>query len=89
MENNQDLKKFRIQELLNSVPYRKRKQVKEELIALMDVSEPTFERIIYARKGDKQEISATNLLRVSRYFNVPPDELVNDMHLPIGADLVK
>lgn len=68
-------KKFRLQEYLNNVPYSNRKQVREELILLMEVSESTFDRIIYATEGEKQDISATNLVRVANYLGIKPEDL--------------
>lgn len=68
-------RKFRLQELLNSVPYSNRKQIRDELIQLMEVSESTFDRILYAKEGDKQDISATNLVRITGYLRIKPEEL--------------
>jgi len=70
-------KKFNIKELLDSLPYNKRNKAREELISLMNISESTFERIIYATQGDKQEITATNLIKVANYFNVTAESILN------------
>ena len=68
-------KKFRLLEYLNNVPYGMRKQAREELILLMEVSESTFDRILYAQEGDKQDITATNLVRVANYLQIKPEDL--------------
>lgn len=68
-------RKFRLQEILNNVPYSNRKQIRDELILLMEVSESTFDRILYANEGDKQDISATNLVRMTGFLGIKPEEL--------------
>ena len=76
MSNNKEkMKKFRMLEYLNNVSYASRKHVRSELIMIMEVSESTFDRILYAKKGDKQDISATNLVRIAGYFDIKPEEL--------------
>ena len=79
------VRKFRLQEYLNNVAYCNRKQVRDDLILLMQVSESTFDRIIYAYEGDKQEISATNLVRIANYLGVKPEDLFQPvMEMSIG-----
>lgn len=71
-------KKFKIKELLDSMPYKDRKKKRQELIELMAVSESTFNRVIYANRYDKQDISATNLIKISEFFEVAPADVLNE-----------
>lgn len=91
MRNNSKTgKKFKILELINNARFSERKKVKKEVFDLLEVSETTFKRILYATIGDGQEISATNLMKLSQYFGVPAEELMNEGDtISIGSDLVQ
>lgn len=87
MTNSKDnFKKFTVQSLLNQTPWNKRKETKQEIIALLGISISTFNRIIYAEIGDSQDISSTNMLKLARYFEVKPEDIVNnEQDYSIGA----
>ncbi len=90
-KSNKKERKFKLQEMLNNTPYVNRKQVRNDLVSLMEVSESTFDRILYAVQGEKQDISSTNLVRLACYFDVRPEELLQTTpDFTIGKlDLVK
>lgn len=72
-----DERKFKLYELISNLPGSKGSKTKKELILLLGISKATFERILYAKIGDKQEISGTNLIRVAEYFDVDPKRIMN------------
>ncbi|NQU54738.1 MAG: T9SS type A sorting domain-containing protein [Bacteroidetes bacterium] len=64
---------------MNQTPWNKRKETKQEIIALLDISISTFNRIIYTKIGDSQDISYTNMLKLARFFAMKPEDLVNNI----------
>ena len=77
-KNKLIIKKFNIQDHLNSVPYFQRQETKLELLKLLNISESTFNRILYANLSDKQDISATNLFKLAKYFDIKAEDLINE-----------
>lgn len=75
------IKKYNICELLDSLPYRERKKARKKLIQTMNVSNSTFERILYAEVGSEQKLDSINLLKVARFFDVSPEQIVNNIEL--------
>ncbi len=68
-------KKFRIKEFLDMLPYKERIAANKTIPAILGISVPTYNRIVYADIYSAQEISATNLLQLARYFKCSPEEL--------------
>lgn len=71
------IKKFNVLELLNQLPAIQKDKLKTELPDVLEVSEATFKRILYADVDSAQEISSTNLVLLSHIFNVPPEKIIN------------
>ena len=66
-----------LKELIDIYPTSIKKKIKEDLIHFLKISEKTLERIMYAKQGDKQDISGTNLIIISEYFKIQPIEFYN------------
>lgn len=83
-------KKFKIKELIECQHPSLRKIIRQDLINQLGVSERTFERILYAKKGSKQEISATNLIIIANYFDIDPRTIidVNNIVFFAGSEFV-
>lgn len=74
-------KKFNIQLFLDNLSVIQRNELREKLPALMDISESTFKRILYADTTSSQEISSTNLIILSEIFQVHPTEILNPEYI--------
>lgn len=86
-EIEQENKKFTILEMLDNMTVSDKRKARKDLVKLMEISTSTFERILYAKLNDRQEISATNLIRVAEYFKKDPAELINideEAHLRVS-----
>lgn len=69
-------KKFKLQERIDSLPYRARKIVMRNLPKLLEVSQPTAYRILKADVGDSIEISSSALIRMAKLFTCQPEDLL-------------
>lgn len=71
-------RKFTIQERLNNLPWSQRPKSRKDILSLLEVSTSTLYRILNAKPTDKQELSSTNLFRISNYFNCAPKDIFSE-----------
>ena len=70
-------RKYRIEEILESLPYRDYKNAKKELPELLGISDRQFHRILKMSADDSSEAKPAQLQAVAGYLGVTVDELLN------------
>jgi hypothetical protein len=75
MKKSEIKMKYRLHELLRTLPVEEYEIAMKFLPEKLGVSLPTFKRWIYARESDPQEISGCHLMVLSAFFEVTFEEL--------------
>lgn len=75
MDNNK--KKYRINELLDKLPYDKRQMALKTLPGQLDISAPTFNNYRYIPIDDNRDIPHVIVAKLELFFGLAPGELLN------------
>jgi hypothetical protein len=77
--NNQhyNLRKYKILELINSLPSDRAKELKKSMPIILDVHRQTFAFWLNASKSDSLEIPSIKLALIAKILNVPIQDLIN------------
>jgi hypothetical protein len=71
-------RKYRIEEILESLSYRDYKAAKKELPELLGISDRQFHRILKMSADDSSEAKPAQLQAVALYLGVTVDELLSN-----------
>ena len=76
-KNTEKQYKYNIRYLLTQLTVNKYKLAKSKIHLICKISESTFDRYTYLKKGAKAEIPASVLLTLAKFFEVEPEALLN------------
>ena len=80
-------KKYRIEAILDALPYGERRIAMQELPLLLGVSKRQFYRILNMGAGDPSEAKPSQLLVISQFLGVTVDDLLTpqNQNTPTGV----
>lgn len=82
-EDNYQLRKYKIFEILNSLPKNHESQIKKSIISDLGITRQTLSNWLNASIYDNIEIPTQSFLRIAITLNVSPFELMNIPIKPI------
>lgn len=78
MEKTNQEYKYTILDLINKLPHKEYKTVKQNLHKACGIAESTFKSYLYLKANDKKEIPGTVLITIAKYLNVDVEQLFNN-----------
>lgn len=77
LNQNYELRKYRILEFINAKPHSESIEIKKKLPELLGISRQRFSRWLNLPIEDTREIPYSHLVRIASFLNVEPSELIN------------
>ena len=81
--------KYRIKELLNSLPASDRDIAMKQLPEYLGVSRQTFSKILNVKANDPYEPAAGTLIKLAVFLNCSTEELLENKPAPITIDQLR
>lgn len=81
--------KYRVKELLNSLPASDRDVAMKQLPEYLCVSRQTFSKILNVKANEAYEPAAGTLIKLALFLNCSTEELLNNKPEPITIDKLR